>query len=122
MRRRACPEGYCPKSQLCGPCFTALKASGKWAEMHKDCAAGQAAFVAQRAEEAAHPDRYPRAAWGTWHTKTDEFVLVLTQADTFLLIPPDEYEGAFHTLSENAIPWTPESGIELPPGQTKRVA
>lgn len=114
VRRVKCPHGWCPASQLCAKC----RPLGRLG--HDGCAEAHAEFLATEAAIAAEPERHAKAAWGHWHTGTDD-VLVVTHAGTWVLVPDADYGGYGHTLADTARPWTPESGVELPPGESKRV-
>ena len=113
VRKRSCPAGYCPPVQMCPDCYKAARASGQWAEWHAECAGRSAEYHARQAAMDAEPGRWPRGAWGTWHTKTAD-VLVRTRAGNWLLVPKDNYNPNEPLDTQGAVPWTPDTGIPLP--------
>lgn len=107
VRKRPCPAGYCPSSQLCGPCYAAARASGQWADWHRDCAAGHAAYTAAEAAKNAEPHRWASAAWGDWHSQVRAgMVAVKTRAGTWMEMPKGDYHPG-EPLPASAAPIAP---------------
>jgi hypothetical protein len=106
VRKRRCPaDNYCPAAQLCPSCYAAARRDGQWAEWHRDCARGKAAYEAELAARAAAPDRYARSAWGDWHgTVPAGMVGVVTHAGSYVMLPKDEYQPSA-MLPASVLPW-----------------
>lgn len=115
VRRVACPRGWCPRSQLCPGCLKELRRDGRWAEAHRYCGEHLAAYERGEAAKNAAGDEWAKAAWGTWHTGTDD-VLVLTRSGSWFLVPHESYNASSPLSGQGARRWTAASGVALPPG------
>ena len=113
VRKRSCPSNWCPPVQMCATCYKDARMSGQWAQWHDTCVASSAEYHAREAAKNAEPERWARAAWGTWHTETTD-VLVKTRAGNFVLINQAAYRPEEPLDAQGAVPWHPSSGIRRP--------
>jgi hypothetical protein len=112
VRRRPCPVKtarglhYCPAAQLCGPCYSAERADGRWARAHEHCAAGARRSDREDAERAAHPDDWARSAVGDWADGVPAgMVRVITYAGSTVYVPKASYRSevrGFGTIEASA--------------------
>jgi hypothetical protein len=98
VRRRPCPVTtargvhYCPAAQLCGPCYAAERADGRWSAAHAGCAAGARRSDREDAERTAHPADWARSARGDWADGVPAgMVEVVTYAGTVVIVPKSTY-------------------------------
>lgn len=104
VRKRRCPAGYCPSCQLCSECFKVVKADGRWAEWHKDCARYSAEYHAREAAKDAEPEWWARSAFGDWDDQTPTgMVRVITRAGTQVFVKKDDYRGGNEKLPAYAV-------------------
>ena len=115
VRRRRCPDGWCPATQLCGTCLRTMRKDGMWAKQHSGCQAAAKAFDDTETAKNNNPHQWAKAAWGTWHTGTDD-VLVLTRANTWVLVKTGQYDQNAPLDTEGACGWSIETGVTLPQG------
>lgn len=93
VRKRRCPApDYCPPAQLCAVDYAKVRADGRWAEWHADCAASLARSREIEAAKDREPELWARSARGDWAPDVPAgMVHVVTRAGTEVLLPSDAY-------------------------------